>query len=302
MNNISRKDRIVGALFALFGGVLWGMSGCIGEFLFTRKAVSSLWLVPYRLLAAGIILLIYCTAKFGIKYAARPFTIPLHRKELLVYGIFGITLSQLAYFMTIQLSTAGVATILQDLSPVFILICVCIAGKRYPSLSEISAIVLALFGVTLLVTHGSLEEFAVSPSALIMGIITAIGVVVYNLYPKNILKEYNVLLLQAWSFLIGGTILCLIFRPWLRTPAVIDMQVILGFVGVVILGNIMAFNIYMLGVRRIGAQKAVLYGFTEPVSAALISSLLLGADFTVWDGVGFVCVFVMLVLLSLRKD
>ena len=44
MNNISRKDRIVGALFALFGGVLWGMSGCIGEFLFTRKAVSSLLL------------------------------------------------------------------------------------------------------------------------------------------------------------------------------------------------------------------------------------------------------------------
>ncbi len=302
MNTISKKDRILGAMLALFGGALWGLSGTIGEFLFTRKAVSSLWLVPYRLLVAGIILLIYCILKFGIKYITKPFTVALHRKELLVYAIFGITLSQLAYFMTIQLSTAGIATILQDLSPVFILICVCIAGKRLPSLGEVTAIALALFGVMLLVTHGKLGDFAVSPSALIMGVITACGVVVYNLYPKNILKTYNIILLQAWSFLIGGIILCIIFRPWTRTPEIVDWQVMLGFAGVVITGNIMAFNIYMLGVSKIGAQKAVLYGFTEPITAALLSSLLLGADFTVWDGVGFACVFVMLVLLSLRKD
>ena len=47
---------------------------------------------------------------------------------------------------------------------------------------------------------------------------------------------------------------------------------------------------------------ASLYSFAEPVTAAALSTWLLGSPFTGWDALGFVCIFVMLVLLSLRKD
>ena len=60
-------------------------------------------------------------------------------------------------------STAGVATIMQDLFPAIVLIIVCISGRRAPRLSEIGSIVLALGGVFLLTTHGSLTELAISP-------------------------------------------------------------------------------------------------------------------------------------------
>ena len=41
------------------------------------------------------------------------------------------------------------------------------------------------------------------------------------------------------------------------------------------------------------------YGFAEPVTAAIISTLVLGSPFTLWDALGFGCIFLMLVLLSL---
>ena len=41
---------------------------------------------------------------------------------LVLYGIFGISLSQFLYFLTIQFSNAAIGTIMQDLSPVMVLL------------------------------------------------------------------------------------------------------------------------------------------------------------------------------------
>ena len=67
--------------------------------------------------------------------------------------------------------------------------------------------------------------------------------------------------------------------------------------GVVIIGNILAFSCYMQGVKLIGPQKPACTAFAEPVAAALISTLLLGSPFTLWDALGF-CIFLMLMLLQ----
>ena len=66
-----------------------------------------------------------------------------------------------------------------------------------------------------------------------------------------------------------------------------------------VLGNVLAFSLYMSGVPLIGPQRSSLYSFAEPVTAASISTLVLGSPFTVWDAMGFGCIFLMLVLLSL---
>ena len=74
---------------------------------------------------------------------------------------------------------------------------------------------------------------------------------------------------------------------------------VFGIFTVVVLGNVLAFSLYMSGAPLIGPQRSSLYGFAEPVTAAIISTLVLGSPFTVWDAMGFGCIFLMLVLLSL---
>ena len=46
--------QLKGALMAAGGGVCWGISGTMGQYLFTHEAMQTTWLIPIRLsLAEG---------------------------------------------------------------------------------------------------------------------------------------------------------------------------------------------------------------------------------------------------------
>ena len=294
------SDRVKGACLTMGGAACWGISGCMGQYLFTRENMDSTWLVPIRLLLAGLLLCGYYFFK-DRKQLFAPWNFradPRNTIDLLVYGLAGVSFCQFLYFLTIQLSTAGIATILQDLSPVLILLVLCLQQRRTPRLFELCSILLALLGVFLLTTHGSLTSLAVSPAALAAGLVCACTVVIYTMWPKRLQAQYPTPLLQGWAFLLGGAAFHLVFRPWTMgyVPSAVG---VIGILVVVLVGNVTAFSLYMSGVPLIGPQRASLYSFAEPVTAAILSTLLLGSPFTLWDALGFGCIFVMLVLLSL---
>lgn len=293
MTDRSRKAK--GALCAAAGGMCWGLSGSMGQYLFQYKEMSAFWLVPVRLFFAGVILMIYCLVKhrkalIGIWKPKRD------RIWLLVYAV-SLSTCQFFYFLTIQLSTAGVGTILQDLSPVLILACSCVRTKSRPKARQVLAIVLALAGVVLITTHGNFTDTAVPGEAVLAGLASAVFVAVYNELPQDFLHRYPIIVLQAWAFFLGGMMLFFAFRSW-KIPYRPDAAALGGIVFVVLVGNIIAFTSYMTGVALIGPDLAVLYGFAEPLTAAAVTLVLFHSPFTVYDGLGFAAVFLMLVLIS----
>lgn len=292
--------QLKGAVLTLLGGMCWGMSGSMGQYLFDHEKMDSRWLVPIRLGLAGIILLAYCFAKSGVKKCLVPWRHKLDRRDLLVYGLLGVSLSQFTYFLTIQLSTAAVGTILQDLSPVMILLYSCVRKKRAPRFNEIAAIIFAIGGVALLTTHGNFENLSIPVTALITGVICAVCVSIYNIVPEKLMERYPVLLMQGWAFVMGSAAFFIIFHPWTYNYVPTTMGYI-GIAFVVVVGNVMAFPFYMAGVKCIGPEKGILYGFSEPVTAAIISTTMLGSEFTHWDMFGFLSIFIMLVLISVKR-
>lgn len=289
--------RALGAFLTVFGATCWGISGSVGQYLFDVQGMDSRWLVPIRLGLAGMLLLTYFAIR-NWKQTVSPWRTRRNAIDLVIYGLLGVSACQFLYFTTIQYSTAGVATILQDLSPAIILGITCVMGKRLPRWSEVFSIVLAIVGVFLLTTHGSLTELAISPIAMTTGLLSAFAVVVYTMWPKKLQEQYPTPMLQGWAFLMGGAAFSLIFRPW-EFHYVPNLMGILGIAVVVIVGNVVAFSCYMQGVKLIGPQKASLYSFAEPASAAIIGIVFLNTAFTWWDFAGFVCIFGMLVMLSL---
>jgi drug/metabolite transporter (DMT)-like permease len=291
------KKNVKGAILAVLGGACWGLSGSCGQYLFTQQGMDSKWLVPIRLGCAGILIFLYCMFRYGRKQTFAPWQNKTNARDLLIYGLLGISLCQFLYFLTIQLSSAGAATILQDLSPIFILLVTCMLEKRRPDAKEVGAIVLAMTGVVLITTHGSVQANTVPLPALLSGIACAFCVMIYNVEPKQLLEQFPVTILQGWAFLMGGVFFALVFHVW-TISYVPTMLGILGIVFVVLVGNVIAFTCYIEGVHLIGPSKAILYGFSEPVTAALVTFLFMGSPFTLWDAVGFLCVFLMLVLIS----
>lgn len=290
------KFNIKGIILTILGASCWGLSGSMGQYLFTVQKMDSRWLVPIRLGLAGIILLIYSSFK-----NKNEVLLPWKNKKsaliMLLYGLFGVSFCQFFYFLTIELSSAAVGTILQDLAPVFILIFTCILGKRFPKITEIGSIAMALFGVFLITTHGNFKAMSISSMALITGIISGICVAIYNiLAPK--LSHIKVIIIQGWSFLLGGVLGALIFKIW-EIKYVPNLYGLFGIVFVIVVGNVLAFNLYISGVQKIGPDKASLYSFAEPITATVISTTMLHSKFTLYDVAGFIMIFAMLWLITL---
>ena len=182
-------DRVKGSILALGGAACWGISGCMGQYLFTTEGMSATWLTPIRLFLAGLILCAYYAIK-DHRLLFAPWKNGRDRLDLLIYGIAGVSCCQFLYFLTIDLSTAGIATILQDVSPAMILVVACVLGRRVPRVFEIVSILMAMIGVFLLTTHGSLTDLAVSPAALAAGLLCSVCVVIYTMWPKHLQSKY----------------------------------------------------------------------------------------------------------------
>ncbi|SFC28021.1 DMT family transporter [Butyrivibrio sp. YAB3001] len=290
------KNNLKGIIYTLLGATCWGLSGSMGQYLFTVQQMDSKWLVPIRLGLAGILILLYCLIKHPDP-VFKPWKSAKLAKWILIYGIAGVSTCQFLYFLTIELSNAAMGTILQDLAPIFILAFTCITAKRLPRSFEIISILLAISGVFLLTTHGDFRHISLPLPALVAGIGSAFCVMVYNVLAPKITAIVPVIVAQGWSFLLGGIFLGIAFRSW-KIHYVPNLMGTLGILFVVVIGNICAFTLYISGVSKIGPQKAILYSFAEPITAALISTFVLKSAFTIYDAIGFGLIFMMLFFIT----
>ena len=53
-----KKRTLRGFLCAALGGVCWGASGTVGQYLFTCQGVDSGWLTVVRMFLAGVVLVV----------------------------------------------------------------------------------------------------------------------------------------------------------------------------------------------------------------------------------------------------
>ena len=291
---LSNETQGVFKVFA--GGCLWGFSGACGQFLFQNKGMVSSWLVPVRLLSAGIILLLL----LGVTRRKAVFDVWRNKKDALhivLYGLLGMSGCQYAYFTAVQNSNAGTATVLQYLGPALILLWLCFRGRRLPTRREAIGLGLALAGTFLIATHGDPTSLALSPAGLFWGLCAAVFVAVYTLQPAYLLSKYDAATVVGWGMLIGGVMQMALFRPW-TLPIRLDGQVMWYMGLIVILGTILTFTLYLDGVRRIGPARGSMISAVEPVSASLFAVCWLGTPLTGVDFVGFACIFAMILLLA----
>lgn len=135
--------RIKGIILVIIGAMLWGISGTVAQYLFQEKGFSAEWLVVIRLLASGLILLLYALMKdkqeiWAIWKSKHSIL------SLLLFSIIGMLGVQYTYFAAIKYGNAATATILQYLSPVIVTCYLALRTKKMPNLQEIIAVILAM--------------------------------------------------------------------------------------------------------------------------------------------------------------
>ena len=187
---MDRKTFMLGAFLALLPGVLWGLSGVFGQYLFQQRGISAEWLVTTRLLISGSLMLIISFAGSREKTLAI-FKDKRDTRRLVIFAIFGLMAVQLTYFVAIAKSNAPTATILQYVFPVMIVLYTALRGHQLPNKKEVVAVILAMVGIFLLVTHGNPGTLSITVEALVWGLSSAVAMEFYTMYPGNLQKRWG---------------------------------------------------------------------------------------------------------------
>ena len=290
-----RKETIIGIILTVTAGILWGLSGVSGQYLF-QHGIAPIWLTCARMLVAGGILFIVLLLSEG-KKSLRIWHNRMDVVHLFVFAIAGLAFCQLTYFLAIQYSNAGTATVLQYLAPVMILFVVCVQVHRMPKYYETFGVIMALIGTFLLATHGSLDELALSKQGLFWGLVAAVAMMLYTLLPGKIADVYGSTAVTCYGMLIGGSCICVLIKFW-QWEVHFTIMMWLAFFAVAVLGTAVAYVLYLQSVRIMGPVKTSVVATIEPVAAMILSAVLLDVSFGVYDFIGLVLIVATIILLA----
>lgn len=293
------NDKLKGILLTLTGGILWGFSGVCGQYLFQSKNVAPQWLSTWRLFFSGIIILAFAFPKYkkGIFNAfSKSVILPI-----LVFCFISVMGCQYAYFMAIYNSNSATATVLQYIAPAIVLVLTCMMTRKKPSLIQFAALVCAMTGVFFMATGGNIGSLSISAKALFWGLFSGLCYGIYTIQSSSLSVKCSVLVMLGWGNLIGSLPL-LVLNSSILFDYSLDFKGILAFAGVVGLGSIVSYGIYIKGCKMAGPVTGSLCACIEPLSSAVISYFWMGTKFKVSDIVGLILITATVIILTLDKD
>jgi drug/metabolite transporter (DMT)-like permease len=287
----------------VLGAVLWGLSGTAASALFARHHVSPGGLVAIRMTVSGFVLLTVLALRRGIPVIWAPLRDSF--ATLVIFAVLGLLVVQYTYLLAIAASNAATATLLQYLAPAMVVVYVALQSRTLPASRTVAALLLTLVGTSLLVTGGSFTHMALTPLALTFGLLSALALAFYSLYPVKLLRAYGALPVVAWGLLLGGLALTVGLaasgRPFL--PAHLDLPGLELVAFVIFFGTLLPFPLYLGALNRLSPTFATILSAAEPLAAAVASVLWLHLRLSPleWTGGAGIAAGVLLMAGTVRR-
>lgn len=295
-------NRRKGLFLVMTGAMFWGIGGTVAKKLFQQYTIDVNWLVTTRLLAAGLLLL---AVQFFGKDRSQILGVWKNKRtayQLIIFGLIGMLGVQYTYMASIKNGNAAVATLLQYLAPVMIIVYLILSKQSVLTRKDLLTVSLALVGCFFLLTNGSFSQLSVPPLAIVWGIFSGLAAAFYTLYAVPLLKEYDSLVIVGWAMIIGGFALSFIHSPWEMDFKSLTLEAYLYLIFVIIFGTMVAFWFYIESLQSLSPKESSLLGSIEPLSAVLTTVFWLKDPFGIFQWVGTISIIVMILLLALNKD
>ncbi|PID23674.1 DMT family transporter [Sporosarcina sp. P7] len=296
--------RLKGIVMIIVGSMLWGATGPMMEWILDYSEMSVSMMLILRLTIAGAVVLALLKAK-GIQ-VGRPMRQKLWLRKMVMFGIIGMLGVQFGFVQTIAYSDAVVATLFQFVAPVYIIILLSILQKSFPPGSQVVGMVVALFGLFLLLTNGSFSSISLDKTAIVWGVIVGFAFTFYTLYPAVLMAEWGVLLVVGWGMFIGGITLFILNLPmFFMNLGILFDGPSMGMLLLVIIMGTLAFIMFLQSMTYISPVETSVLSSFEPLTAMMISVFWLGQTMGVWQLSGAAIMLAGVIWLSIggnRKE
>ncbi len=192
--------------------------------------------------------------------------------------------SQITYFTGLQTVPAGVAIFLVYLYPALVVFMTFLLYGERPTKRKLGVALLCFLGCGFLSfeSTGRLGFLAVG---IFWILAAAIAIALYTTFSQRLLKNYSPLVISAWTMPPIGVVFLML--DWNNLPryAEISLPAWLVMLATGFLPTY-ALLLYFGAIGRIGAARTALISTIEPVSTAVIATLVLNERFTSWQVFG----------------
>lgn len=297
---MNQQNQHIGYIMIISGATLWGLSGPMIQWLFQHSSISSIDFLVFRLLLAGIFLLLYLS--FSKKQIFEIWKYPGHRFQLILFGAIGMLGAQYFFIETINVSNAVTAMLFQFFAPILITIYVSIQIKQLPTARQFISIVIALIGLYFLITNGSYQNILLTKQGIIFGILTMLGFTFYTIQPVSLIKKWGVILVVGWGMLIAGVFsfllnLNLSIQSFIESLTITTTVMLLG----VIISGTLSFLLYIGSLKYLSPSETSILSSIEPLVAIIISITWLNESFGYYQLVGGLFIIIAVVALTTPK-
>lgn len=299
MNHTTK--RLKGIIMIIIGSMLWGATGPMMEWVLSSSHMSVSFMLTIRLLLAGFLILCFLVVTKRDIYAI--WKQPYWWIKLVIFSVFGMLGVQYTFVAAIHASNAVLATLLQFLAPIFVVLYVSFSQKMFPPRYQIFGILGTLIGLFLLLTNGSISNLLVSPVALLWGLGVGLTFAFYTLYPTSVMNEWGVLVVIGWSMLIGGLLLGFSkgFWEFKQYALLAESDTNLMILAIIFFGTI-AFILFLSSMKYISPVETSILSSFEPLTAMFISVIWLGSVLAGVQIIGIILMILCVVWLSIEGN
>lgn len=288
-----------GVTLASIAGICWGSMGVAAQYLMTMCQFTVLDLTSIRLLGAGSLLILLDFIWNRTQHIRGVFQKD-NLKDIVIYGI-ALLCSQSTFFMSISTSNAATATIMVLTSPLFIIAYLAIVHHRRIKVLEMICLVLAMLGVLLIITKGNWDTMEFSVAGVAWGLTSAMSGAFGTIQPGRVVKKLSVFPVIGWAMTFSGIAACFYNNP-LETNVIWNTMGIICYLHIVLCGTIVSFGCFLKSMEFIAPPIASMLTCFEPLSAVILSVILLGATFSFSEAVGASCILITVFLLARSKS
>jgi drug/metabolite transporter (DMT)-like permease len=244
------------------------------------SGVSATELSSVRAVGTAAVLLVVLLA------SGRAAALRLRRDEVLpvlLYGVVGVALLHMTYFLAIERLPIGVALLLEYLAPVLVALWVRLVRGEPVRATLWPALGLCLVGLGLVAQVGGSGP-GLDPVGLAAGLAAAVCFATYFLLGERIVARRDPLSTTFWGFAVAS-VLWTVVEPWwvplagaagttgtlpaATGSATVPLLVLMAWV--VVLGTLVPFGATTAALRHLPAATVSVVAILEPVGAALLA-------------------------------
>ncbi len=293
-----RGMKTISYLCILCAASLWGAIGISVRYI-AKFGINSIQSACFRIFITTITLFLVIFVVDRKKFRVK-------REDFKLFfgsGVVSILLNNVCYAISVQINSLSTAATLLYTAPFIVVLLAYVVFHERLTVSKISALFICFIGCILSVGIGVFTGTNLQLYGILAGLGSALGYALYNIFTKVLVKKYDILTVEFYTFLFALVGALFISSPQDAIPKIIEHQQKIPFaVFSTIITSATPYFIFPIALRHVESGKASIIATFEVAASTLLGIFLYHEKLELMNVVGIIMIVIAIVTLNATEN